>query len=93
MENRGSQEAVKEKLGISLSKGQSAEFYHELCNILVAKDAYAYVDLLRTKYELLQDGVSHRNCDYKTMENLLEMFESEHSLILSVIAYMVKYKS
>ncbi|RDV13635.1 hypothetical protein DXT99_19060 [Pontibacter diazotrophicus] len=93
MENQGSQEAVMQRLGISLSKGQSAELYHKLCNFLVAKDTYAYIDLLRIKNELLVSGVSHRKCDYMTMGILLEKLESEYPLIISAVTYVVKYKS
>lgn len=82
-----------DRLGISLSKTQSTDLYHELCSFLVTKDTFAYIDLLRTKYELLQEGVSLRECDYKIMENLLEKIESEYTLILNAIAYTVKYQS
>ena len=93
MEGGGSKEAVKERLGISLSREQSEEFYHALCSFLVAKDAHAYVKLLRTKYELLKCGVSLRKCDYMIMEILLEKIETEHPLILASTSYVVKYKS
>lgn len=82
-----------EKLGISLSRGESAEFYHELCHLLVAKDTHAYVELLSIKYELLKGGVSPRECDYMVMEILLGTFDRKHPFILTSVAYVVKYKS
>ena len=93
MEGRGSQEAVMERLGISLSKIQSAELYNSLSNCLADRDAYAYVDMLRTKYELLTGGLNLQKCEYMIMEILLEKFEREHPLILASLTYVVKYKS
>lgn len=93
MENRSAREAVMERLGISLSRGQLAELYQGLCDFLVAKNAHAYIELLRTKYKLLKGGISLRKCDFMIMELLLEKFESEHPLILASVAYVVKYKS
>lgn len=82
-----------DRMGISLSNGQSAEFYYELCNFLIAKDAYTYVNLIRTKYELLKDRVCLQTCEYLIMEILLERFESKYPLVLSSLVYVVKYKS
>lgn len=93
MGSRSAQEAVMERLGINLSRGESAEFYHELCSLLVARDTHAYVELLRTKYELLKGGISPWECDYMIMESLLETFVKEHPFILTAVAYVVKYKS
>lgn len=93
MENSSAREAVMERLGISLSRVQAAEFYQGLCDFLVANNAHAYIELLRTKYELLKGGVSLQKCEFMIMEILLELFKSEHPLILASVAYVVKYKS
>lgn len=93
MENSSARKAVMERLGISLSRVQSAELYQGLCDFLIANNAHAYIELIRTKYELLKDGVSLRKCDFMIMDILLELFKSEHPLVLASVAYVVKYKS
>ncbi|MFD3003901.1 hypothetical protein ACFS7Z_26330 [Pontibacter toksunensis] len=93
MENRSAQELVMQRLGIRLSSEQSAELYYGLCNFLVAKDAQAYIRILKIKYDLLKEGVRLEKCEYLIMEIMLEMFQSQHPLILTSVAYVVKYKS
>ena len=93
MEGKSAQEAVRDRLGITLSERQSRELYIQLSQFLVAKDELAYIALLKTKYVLLQEGASIPDCDFLVMEILLEELERGHPLPLAAMVYLVRHSS
>ncbi len=93
MEGKNALVAIRDKLGIRLSLAQSNELYFLMSNFLISKDELSFVDLLRKKYALLQDGVSLPVCDYLVMESLLERLESNYAIALAAITYVVRFKS
>jgi hypothetical protein len=93
MQKKSAKKAIKDTLQVDLSEKDAQELYLNICNYLLHNDDKCYISVIRYKYLLLCGEISTAVSDYLVMEQLIEKMQSRHSLVLSAITYIAKYKS
>jgi hypothetical protein len=93
MVSKSAKQAVCDVLELNIEERQSQELYYNICNYLMEKDDFCYVDILRFKYSLHIEDFSNELIDYFVMEYILKKMKEQHSLVLSAITYVATSKS